>query len=129
MIWGLSDGFDLPSLDLLTVNMSEFREIQRERAKESQIHGFCNPQMIQRERSFDTFESMLEDNDSNSDDDIDFPQEGITDVLHEHESWTDDDDEKFDTNSAHSMSSSVQNLLRHAQMTRMNARKELKFLS
>ena len=58
--------------------------------------------MIQRERSFDTFESMREDNDSNSDDDIHFSQEGIADVLHEHESWTDDDDEEFDTNSAHS---------------------------
>eukprot|EP00949_MAST-11_sp_MAST-11-sp1_P000481 g481.t1 len=99
---GLSDGFDLPSLDLLTVNMPEFREIQRERAKESQIHGFCNPQMIQRERSFDTFESMREDNDSNSDHDIHFSQEGIADVLHEHESWTDDDDGEFDTTSAYS---------------------------
>eukprot|EP00949_MAST-11_sp_MAST-11-sp1_P000482 g482.t1 len=45
---------------------------------------------------------MREDNDSNSDHDIHFSQEGIADVLHEHESWTDDDDGEFDTTSAYS---------------------------
>eukprot|EP00949_MAST-11_sp_MAST-11-sp1_P000100 g100.t1 len=106
---GLCNDLEVPNLgisgealDLLLEGMSDFREIQRERAKESQIHGFCPPQMIQRERSFDTLESMREDNDSDSDDDMHFSQEGFADVLREHESWMDDDDEKFETNSAHS---------------------------
>ncbi len=110
---GLYDDLELPYLDsngepfdLLTVDMSDFHQTQRERAKESQINRFCPPQMLKRERSFDTLESMRAENDSDSDDDMHFSQEGIAEVLREHESWTDDDDvslhEKVYTDSPHS---------------------------